>query len=65
VALGEAVLLALGNLVLRKETPPYFRGALEGELHPLDVDHVHPDSWYDESFHGAYVTADWSPTKGL
>ena len=65
VALGEAVLLAVGDLGLRKQALAYPRGALQGELHPLDVDDVDPDPWYDETFHGAYVTADSPPAKGL
>ena len=65
MALGEAVLLAVGDLRLRKKTSANLRGALQGELHPLDVDDVDPDPWYDETFHGAYVTADSPQAKGL
>jgi hypothetical protein len=65
VALGKAVLLTVSDLGLGKQAPAYLRGALQGELHPLDVDDINPDSWYDETFHGAYVTADSAPAKGL
>jgi diacylglycerol kinase (ATP) len=63
VAFGEAVLLAVGDLRLRKEALPYFRRPLERELHPLDVYDIDPDTRYDESFHGAYVTARMGPRQ--
>jgi hypothetical protein len=65
MALGKAVLLAVRYLGVGKQALTYLWGAFQGELHPLDVDDVDPDPWYDETFHGAYVTADSSQAKGL
>jgi len=65
VTFREAVFLAVGDLGFGKQAPAYLRRALEGELHPLDVDDIDADPWYDEFFHEAYVTADWPPAKGI
>ena len=65
MALGEAELLAVGYLVFCEEALAYPRGALESELHPLDVDYVNPYSRHHETVHGPYGTADASPAKGL
>src|SRR3712207_5172891 len=43
VALSEAELLAVGDLVLGEEALAYPGGAFEGELHPIDVHDVYPD----------------------
>jgi diacylglycerol kinase (ATP) len=65
VALGEAELLAVGDLLFGKEALAYPGGTLEGELHPVDVDYVDPDPWYHETVHGPYGTADAPSAKGL
>jgi diacylglycerol kinase (ATP) len=65
VALGEAELLAVSDLVLREEALAYPGGALEGELHPLDVNDVDPYPGHHETVHGAYGTADAPLAKGL
>ncbi len=51
VALGEAELLAVGDLLFGEESLADPRRPFEGELHPLDVYHVHADAWNDEIFH--------------
>ena len=65
VALGEAELLAVGDLIFREEALAYPWGALERELHPLDVNDVDPYPWHHETVHGAYGTADAPLAKGL
>ena len=65
VALCEAELLAVGDLRLREEALADAGRSLEGELHPVDVHHVHPYAWHHEPVHEPYGTADASLAKGL
>jgi hypothetical protein len=64
VALGEAELLAVGDLFFGEEALAYPGGAFEGELHPLDVHDVYPDPRHDETVHAPYGTADAPSAKG-
>jgi diacylglycerol kinase (ATP) len=65
VALGEPELLAVGDLFFGEEAPADPGGALEGELHALDVHDVYPDARHDETVHATYGTADAPVAKGL
>jgi hypothetical protein len=65
VALGEAELLAVSDLIFRKEALAYPGSALECELHPLDVNDVDPYPGYHETVHGDMVRQMRRSQKGL
>src|SRR3712207_8547782 len=65
VALGEAELLAVGDLVFGEEALADLGGAFEGELHPVDINDINPDPRHSKTIHGPYGTADAPPAKGL